>query len=245
MATTKETARDRRALVKESGRGSVSFISVLAGTLVAFGAVALIMAAAGAVGSQLGLSTEGISTSEYRSAGIAGAVAAAVVLFLAFFFGGYTAGRMGRRAGMVHGLLVFVLAAVVMAVVAGLAAALGDPASVTDSISDSGVPTSANTWSDIGMGAGIAALAAMLLGSIFGGIRGDRWHGRLVKDAAQHRAEEHEVRGSATVDRRVGQDPTTVDHRDDDRTTTAVHDELSVEEERERARTSERGSSTR
>lgn len=228
MATT-ETARDRRALVQEAGHGTTSFVSVLAGTLVAFGAVALVAAVAGAIGSQLGLTTEGISTDEYRDAGIAGAAVAAVVLLIAFFFGGYVAGRMSRRAGFRHGLLVFVLAAIAIAAVTGLAAWLGDPDEVTSTLSDNGVPTDGGTWSDIGIGAGIAALVAMLLGSILGGIRGDRWHGRIVTMAEERRRErhDHEVRGSGAV---VGRDATTMDLRDEDR-------EESLEDELERTRT--------
>lgn len=220
--------------MKEAGHGTTSFVSVLAGTLVAFGAVALVAAVAGAIGSQLGLTTDGISTDEYRDAGMAGAAVAAVVLLVSFFFGGYVAGRMSRRAGARHGLLVFVLAAVLIAVVAGLAAWLGDPAEVTDALADNGVPTDGGTWSDIGLGAGIAALVAMLLGSVFGGIRGDRWHGRIVGLADEHRREResHEVRGEAHV---LGRDATTVVPRDDE------DRELSVEEELEQTRAGKDG----
>ena len=235
MATTVETARDRRRMVEQAGRPTVSFLSILAGTLVAFGTIALAMAAAGAVGSQVGLTTEGISTDEWRQAGIAGAVAAAVLLFVAFLFGGYTAGRMSRRAGTSHGAGVFVLAVVVIAAGAALAAWLGDPDSVRTSIDEAGVPTSASTWSDIGLGAGIAAVVAMLHGSLAGGALGDRWHTRLSESVVErevHRRREEEP------DYRVGEDPTTVaydDHHDEDQPVTGG--ELSVEEERERART--------
>lgn len=220
---------------------STSFLSVLAGTLVAFGAVALILAAAGAVGSQIGLTADGISTDEWRQAGIAGAAAAAVVLFGSFFFGGYTAGRMSRRAGLQHGLGVFLLAAVIVAVVAGLAAWLGDPDAVRETFSDNGVPTDANTWSDIGIGAAIAAGVAVLLGSLLGGMKGDRWHTQLVRTAVEHREErvtraDHD--GEGDDDRRpkhaLGQDPTTVDVRENN---DGLDREPSVEEERERART--------
>lgn len=249
---TRDASRDRRALVREAGHRSTSPPSILAGTLVAFGAIALVAAVAGAVGSQLGLSTDGISTEEFRDAGIAGAAVAALVLFLAFFFGGYTAGRMSSRAGLRNGLLVFVLAVAAISVVAGLAAAFGDGEAVADSLSDSGVPTDGDTWSDIGIGAGVAALAAMLLGAVLGGIRGDRWHGRILHDAETRRVEreneernrrilrEHDdtdadqVRGGGPVERTVGQDATTVDVRNEDLTRVS---ELSVEEERERART--------
>lgn len=234
MATL-ETARDRRTLAKEAGYGTTSFLSVLAGMLVALGAVALVMAALGAVGSQLGLDVDGISTSDWRTAGIAGAAVAAGVLFLAFFFGGYTAGRMSRRAGTKHGLLVFLLTAIVVAAVAGLAAWLGDTSEVTSALDDNGVPRDANTWSDIGIGAAIAAGVAMLLGSVLGGSRGDRWHGRLVTAATERRAEVQRERSERP---RLGEDPTTIDVRDrDDGGVDDDDRELSLEEERERART--------
>ena len=207
MAPTESTSR-------------TSFVSVLAGTLVAFGVAALVLVAAGAVGSELGLDTDGVSSSEWRQVGVAGAVAAVLVVFGAFFFGGYTAGRMSRLTGTRHGALVFVLAAVVVGTIVGAAAIWGDADSVRDSLSDEGVPTDADTWSVIGIGAAVAAGLAMLLGSLFGGWRGGHWHDRLVVEA-----DHPEPR------RKLGDDPTTtVDlHAGDD-------EELSVEEERERAR---------
>lgn len=240
-----ETARSRRQLVEEAGWRRTSGISVLAGTLVAFGAVALIGAAAGAAGSALGIDTDGISTDEWRQAGIAGAAIGALVLFLSFFFGGYTAGRMGRRAGARHGGLVFLLSALLIGGIALIAWAMSGSIDVQGNLQDAGVPTSANTWSDIGIGAAIAAAAAMLAGSILGGIRGDRWHGRLASAVVEHRDAEREaemdrVRAQHTTTE-VGDTPvdrtSTIDLRDD----TVVTDDpdrtqLSVEEERESTR---------
>ena len=226
-----ETARARRQLVEEAGWRTTSGISVLAGTMVAFGTVALIAAGAGAAGSALGLDTDGISTDEWRQAGIAGAVIGALVLFLSFFFGGYTAGRMSRRAGARHGLMVFVLSAVIMGAIALIAWAMSGDLNVANDLRDNGVPTDQDTWADIGLGAAIAAGAAMLLGSILGGIRGDRWHGRLATAVVEHREAERDVIVEDTRRHEVETDRTTtapvVDLRDDDRT------ELSVEEERE------------
>lgn len=167
---------NRRELVREVGERSISPLAVVAGALVAFGAVALVAAVAGAVGSQLGLRAEGISTAEWRRAGTAGAVSACIVLFLAFLFGGYTAGRMAARAGAAHGFLVFLLTAVVVGATSVVAATWGDPGQVADQLRDTGVPTDGATWSDIGLVAGIAAALAVLVGALIGGREGARWH---------------------------------------------------------------------
>lgn len=234
--TTVETARDRRALVREAGMPKVSFVCILAGTLVAFGAVTVAAAAAGAVGSEMGLTTDGISNEEWRQAGVGATVAGAIVLFASFFFGGYTAGRMGRRAGTTHGLGVFVLAVLLLAVVAALAAWLGDPDTVSDTLRDNGVPTDADTWSDIGIGAAVAAGVAMLLGSVLGGMKGDRWHTRLTRAALDRQVPDADRRPRHAL----GSDPTTIDLRHDahadDHPADGDDPERSLEEERERAR---------
>ena len=225
-----ETARSRRQLVEEAGWRRTSPLSVLAGTLVAFGAVTLIAAAAGAAGSALGLDTNGISTHEWRQSGIVAAAIGTLVLFGAFFFGGYTSGRMSRRAGGRHGILVFLLSAVLVGAIALIAWAVRGSVHVdlASNLRDNGVPTNRSTWGDIGLGAGIAGAVAMLLGSVLGGIRGDRWHGRLAaavverRDAAVDRTERIDGIGSAERTEEI-------DLRD--------RTELSIEEEREQTRT--------
>jgi hypothetical protein len=228
MATV-ETARSRRQLVEAAGWRRTSPSSVLAGTLVAFGAITLVAAAAGAAGSALGLHTSGISTHEWRQTGVAATAVGAVVVFVSFFFGGYTAGRMGRRAGARHGALVFLLSALLIGVIAVLAWAVRDSVHVdiAGSLRDNGVPTNSGTWADIGLGAGIAGAAAMLVGSILGGIRGDRWHGRLASAVVDARA--HDARVDDTrVDAAVPADRTdAIDLRDQP---------PSVEEERDQTR---------
>jgi hypothetical protein len=216
-------------LVEEAGWRTTSGLSVVAGTLVAFGAVTLVAAAAGAAGSALGLDADGISTNEWRRAGIAGSVLGAVVLLGAFYFGGYTAGRMSRRAGARHGLLVFLLSAVLVGIIALLAWAVSGDLNVTSDLRDNGVPTDRDTWGDIGVGAGIAAAVAMLIGSIAGGVRGDRWHGRLATAVVEHRdATLYDAMPDEPVDQPDRVDGTNlIDVRDDDRTN------VSVEEERE------------
>jgi hypothetical protein len=241
MTATVETARSRRRLASDAGMGTTSFSAVLAGTLVALGAVALVMAVVGAVGSTLGLSTGGISTDRWRQAGIGGTVVAALVLFGAFWFGGYTAGRMGRRAGFRHGLLVFLLAVVAIGGVAILAAAFGDPGSVTDRLSSNGVPTDANTWSDIGLGAAIAAVVATFLGAVLGGIQGDRWHGKLMTAAVAHRRDELERGEGETADHTAR--PRWYQRRQVRTGSTASHDASTIDvRDRPAATTAERSS---
>lgn len=232
MATTVETARARRQLVvDEAGWRTISFVSVLAGTLVALGAVALLAAAAGAGGSALGVDTDGVSTDEWRQAGLVAGAVSAVVLFGSFFFGGYTAGRMGRRAGAAHGLLVFLMTIVMLGGVALLGWAVADDVSADSlrgDLRDEGVPTDENTWGDIGIGVGIAAGVAMLLGSVLGGIKGDRWHGRLAAAVVEHREamvdeerertrRQHTEIGDTPVDRVDG--TSAIDLRDDEHRT--------------------------
>jgi hypothetical protein len=219
-------------MVEQAGWSTTSGVSVLAGTLVAFGAVALIAAGAGAAGNALGLDTNGISTHEWRQAGLVAGAVAALVIFGSFYFGGYAAGRMSARAGARHGVLVFLMSVVLIAVIAGIAWALGthNDVNVTNALHDNGVPTDANTWSDIGLGTGIAAAVAMLLGALIGGIKGERWHGRLVRAVDAHdeavRQEELDRTRRDAVD--VGDTPVdrtgAIDQRDSD--------ELTVEEER-------------
>jgi len=243
-----ETARTRRRYVEEAGWSTTSFVSALAGTLVAFGAVTLIAAAVGAGGNALGISTDGISTEEWRRAGLVAGAVSALVIFASFYFGGYTAGRMSRRAGARHGLLVFLLSALLLGGVSLIGWAFSDDVDVDaarDDLEAEGVPTDEGTWGDIGIGVGVAAGVAMLLGSIVGGIRGDRWHGRLATAVVEHRdaAREEEMertRAQAVVvddtdtdtdagtgTRRTLDGTETLDLRDPDRT------EVSVEEERE------------
>jgi Flp pilus assembly protein TadB len=53
-----ESPRDRKRLARQVGLGRLSFISALAGVLVAYGAFALLAALVGAVTVALGLDTE-------------------------------------------------------------------------------------------------------------------------------------------------------------------------------------------
>lgn len=163
--------------------GSISVISVLAGVLVAYGAVLVLLAIAAGIGSALDLETAGISDNEWRDVGVGAAVVLGTILFASYLFGGYVAGRMGRRAGLLHGLLVFVLGLVVIAAVAAITSASADGDAITRELQSQGVPTALDDWRDIGLLAGLGVLAAMLLGALLGGSLGERWHGKLVTRA--------------------------------------------------------------
>ena len=227
-----ESAKDRRLLVREAGFKPTSAISVVAGTLVAFGLVAVAMAIAGAIAIAIGLDTDTFSRQDWRNAGIATACVGVVIVFCAFLLGGYTAGRMSRRMGFRHGSLVFVCAVAIIAVVAAVVALAGAWTDLRQDLAANDVPTGSGTWSDIGIAAGIAAAAAMLLGSMFGGISGDRWHSRLTAAAAEARARDEEA---IDVDEHrprhaLGEDETSIDIRDRTEAMTP-----SLEEERENA----------
>jgi outer membrane lipoprotein SlyB len=178
-----ETRRDRATLTREAGIGKLSFLSVLAGVLVAYGAFAVLAALAGAVAAAIGLNTD-LSANNWAELGVASAVAAALVLLLAYLFGGYVAGRMARRAGLLHGLAVFILALVIVALIAAIAAWQSDTSAIRDNLRSLGIPTTGAEWSDVGTLAGIGSLAAMLIGALMGGLLGERWHTKLTRRAA-------------------------------------------------------------
>jgi hypothetical protein len=178
-----ETRRDRAALTREAGIGKLSFISVLAGVLVAYGAFAVLAALAGAAAAAIGLNTD-LSANNWAELGVGSAIVAAVVLLLAYLFGGYVAGRMARRAGLLHGLAVFVLALVIVALIAAIAASQTDTSAIRDNLRSLGIPTTGAEWGDVSTLAGIGSLGAMLIGALVGGMLGERWHTKLTRRAA-------------------------------------------------------------
>jgi len=177
-----ETSGDRASLAREAGVGKLSFISVLAGALVAYGAFAVLAALIGALASAIGVNND-LSTNDWARLGTGSAIAAAVSLLIAYLFGGYVAGRMARRAGLLNGLAVFLLAIVLVAAVGALVASQADADAIRTNLRSLGIPTSGSEWSDIGTLAGIASLAAMLIGALVGGALGERWHSKLTRRA--------------------------------------------------------------
>lgn len=178
-----ESGKDRKSFARDAGMGSISFLSVLAGTLVAFASFAVLLAIVGGILAAVGINTATLTANDYEQLGIGGAVVAALVLFLSYFFGGYIAGRLARRSGALNGGLVLVLAIVIGAVVAVIAGTQADTQAAADNLRVIGVPTTGADYSTIATVAGIVTLVAMIAGAVLGGITGERWHGKLAARA--------------------------------------------------------------
>ena len=178
-----ESPRDRKRLARQAGLGRLSFISVLAGVLVAYGAFALLAALVGMVAVAIGLDAE-LASNDWTTFGMGSAVTVTVVAFVAYLFGGYVAGRMARRAGLVNGLAVFVLAVLLVVVVGAIAASQADTATIQANLRSLGLPITGTEWAQIGTAAGIGTLVGMLVGAGIGGVVGERWHSDLARWAA-------------------------------------------------------------
>jgi hypothetical protein len=178
-----ESSSDRSDFARDADMGQVSLISVLAGTLVAYAAFAILLAVVAAVLAAIGVDTAGLTSNDWREAGITGGIIAAVVLLLSYFFGGYVAGRMARRGGALNGGLVFLLAVLIAVGVGALVGSQANTEGLADNLRSLGVPTTGSEYGDIATVAGIAAILAMLLGAVLGGKAGERWHGKLATRA--------------------------------------------------------------
>jgi hypothetical protein len=178
-----ESPRDRKRLARQAGLGRLSFISVLAGVLVAYGAFALLAALVGAVAVAIGLEAE-LPSNDWTTFGMGSAVTVTVVAFVAYLFGGYVAGRMARRAGLVNGLAVFALAVLLVVVVGAIAASQTDTEAIQANLRSLGLPITRTEWAKIGTAAGIGTLVGMLVGAGIGGVVGERWHSELARWAA-------------------------------------------------------------
>jgi hypothetical protein len=177
-----ETGRDRRALARDAGLGQLSAVSILAGTLAAYGAVAVLLAVAGGIAAAANSGTD-FSNVAWTQLKTGTGIIVAAVLLVSYLFGGYVSGRMARRSGFVNGLGVFVLGVVIALVVGVLVKQAGGGSSITTALRNVGAPTTWNEWRDVGTIAGVAALAAMLFGAVLGGAAGERWHGKLLARA--------------------------------------------------------------
>ena len=179
-----EGKRDRLELAREAGWGGVSWRSVVAGVFVAYGVIGACIGIAAAVLHPIGFTLDNLSDDDWQRLGLITGLVAAAVFLGAFTFGGYTAGRMARRAGLRNGVLVVVLGVVLLVVLATVAQLEGATSAIADRLESLGAPTDGTTWYGLGVSSGAVALGGMILGGVLGGVRGERWHQRLLVRAA-------------------------------------------------------------
>jgi hypothetical protein len=160
----------------------LSFTSIVAGTLTAYGGAAALLAMAWgiAVGVHSGATFNDVARTTLK---VGAGTVVAICLLLSYLFGGYVAGRMARRSGALNGLCVFALGVVLAAVIGATLNWSGAGTSISSALHNAGAPTTWREWRDVGTIGGIAALVAMLIGSLFGGAVGERWHSKLVSRA--------------------------------------------------------------
>jgi len=91
---------------------------------------------------------------------------------------------MARRAGLRNGVLVAVFGVVLLAAVGAVAQLEGTTSEIVDRLESLGGPTDGTTWYGVGVVSGAVALGGMILGASLGGVRGERWHQRLLVRAA-------------------------------------------------------------
>jgi hypothetical protein len=178
-----ETGRDRAALAQGAGFGRISFVSVLAGVLVAYGAMAVLLSAAAAIAEAAGIADR-LSLDDWTRLGVGSAAVVVAATLVSYLFGGYVAGRMARRAGLLNGLATFVLAVLLVATLGALLALRSGTEQVAADLVGAGIPAAFDEWGAVGSLAGLGSLVAMLVGALVGGKLGERWHSKLTRRAA-------------------------------------------------------------
>ena len=179
---TPRPGAQHREVVREAGFSRVSILSIIAGTLAAIGAFALLSAIVGAVLASSRVKPA-LATDEWTNDSVISIVSTAVVLFIAFLFGGYVAGRMARRSGLVHGIATFLLGLLVVAVTGGIVGAVADRRDVNRNLRSIGLPIDIDDWNIVLTVALIATVGAMAVGAVLGGLLGERWHTKLARRA--------------------------------------------------------------
>jgi hypothetical protein len=224
--TTHRSGKEHRITAQEAGLGRFSLVSIVAGTLCAYGAFGIVAAIAGSLLAAADVDTE-FRTNDWTSSGAMAGLVTGLVLLVAYGFGGYVAGRMARRSGVLHGLAVALVGLVLGAIVGGVAGLAQDSGAIQDDLRGVGVPTSWDQLKGVAIASVIVSLAAIVGGGVLGGIRGERWHTRLatrvadpeVGPAAAARADAERDRERADRldrehDERVGHDPLVTDDVD-------------------------------
>jgi hypothetical protein len=180
-----ETGRDRAALAQEAGFGRISFVSALAGVMVAYGAMVVLLSAAAAIAEAAGVADQlRLDNWTWTRLGLGSAAVVVAATLIAYLFGGYVAGRMARRAGLLNGLATFLLAVFLLAALGTLVALQTGPDQVATELRGAGIPASVDELGAVASVAGLGSLIAMLVGAVLGGKLGERWHTKLTRRAA-------------------------------------------------------------
>jgi hypothetical protein len=180
-----ETGRDRAALAQGAGFGRVSFVSALAGVMVAYGAMVVLLSAAAAVAEAAGVADQlRLDNWTWTRLGLSSAAVVVAATLIAYLFGGYVAGRMARRAGVLNGLATFLLAVFLVAALGVLVALQTGTGQVATELRAAGIPGSIEELGAVASLAGLGSLLAMLVGAVLGGKLGERWHTKLTRRAA-------------------------------------------------------------
>ena len=185
--------REIRPARSQQIRGGISWLAILTGVVVAFGALFLLLAVLGGILALTGVDTDEIVANATVEAGVTAAVVMVIMQLLAYLWGGYTAGRMGRGAGVVNGLLVPVGALFLAFVVWALARWMGETANLNLPFTATRIPVDNAYLVEWGSIVGVATLVAMFLGGILGGLMGARWHTKLERGVVEERTRAAEV----------------------------------------------------
>jgi hypothetical protein len=180
-----ETGRDRAALAQGAGFGRISFVSVLAGVMVAYGAMVVLLSAAAAIAEGAGVADQlSLDNWTWTRLGLGSAAVVVAATLVAYLFGGYVAGRMARRAGLLNGLATFLLAVLLVAALGVLVAMQTGSDLLAANLRSAGIPASRDELGAVASLAGLGAMVAMLVGALLGGKLGERWHTKLTRRAA-------------------------------------------------------------
>jgi hypothetical protein len=180
-----ETGRDRAALAQGAGFGRVSFVSALAGVMVAYGTMVVLLSAAAATAEAAGVADRlRLDNWTWTRLGLGSAAVVVAATLVAYLFGGYVAGRMARRAGLLNGLATFLLAVFLVAALGVLVALQTGTDQVATELRGAGIPASLDELGAVASLAGLGSLVAMLVGALLGAKLGERWHTKLTRRAA-------------------------------------------------------------
>ena len=180
-----ETGRDRAALAQGAGFGRISFVSVLAGVMVAYGAMVVLLSAAAAIAEGAGVADQlRLDDLRWTRLGLGSAAVVVAATLFAYLFGGYVAGRMARRAGLLNGLATFLLAVFLVAALGVLVTLQSGTDQIAANLRGAGIPASRSELGAVASLAGLGSMIAMLVGALLGGKLGERWHTKLTRRAA-------------------------------------------------------------